>query len=291
MIPKKIIYCWFGDNEISDFEKECMRSWGAICPDYEIIKIDESNFDVYQNEFCKEAYEHGNYAFVSDYARLWALKKYGGFYLDTDIKLFKSLDELRGYDAVIPLNSKGFYNCAPLACGKFVDILSEAYTKLRIGRCLNTTLNEICYQHYDLLGRELEVYDNIAFVGNHYFVTGGYEVNEETFGIHYCLGSWLDKWQGGYDKKTTFKAFEVYQDGVRDTKSEEKYFGGNEKIGKLYINNTPLTPDVILYGNGNYFYNNRVVRVIGKNFVFERYNAPTELEEIKVEDVVIQCAK
>ncbi|UOX68338.1 glycosyltransferase [Enterocloster bolteae] len=34
--------------------------------------------------------------FVSDYARLDVIYNYGGFYLDTDVELIKTLDGLRG---------------------------------------------------------------------------------------------------------------------------------------------------------------------------------------------------
>jgi hypothetical protein len=45
----------------------------------------------------KHAYECKKFAFVSDYARLKALHEEGGFYMDTDIELFKSLDFFRHY--------------------------------------------------------------------------------------------------------------------------------------------------------------------------------------------------
>lgn len=40
----------------------------------------------------KEAYEAKKWGFVPDYARLDIIYRYGGFYLDTDVELLKSLD-------------------------------------------------------------------------------------------------------------------------------------------------------------------------------------------------------
>ena len=74
--------------------KKYIESWRQYCPDYEIKKWDETNFDVYSCDFVKEAYEEKRWAFVSDYARLWIVFNYGGVYLDTDVELVKSLDEL-----------------------------------------------------------------------------------------------------------------------------------------------------------------------------------------------------
>lgn len=52
----------------------------------------EDTFDIESScEFVREAYQMKKYAFVSDYVRLWALKKYGGIYLDTDIELIKPI--------------------------------------------------------------------------------------------------------------------------------------------------------------------------------------------------------
>lgn len=94
MIPKVIHYCWFGKGELPELALKCIDSWKRLCPDYEIKEWNESNFDLNVNDFVREAYEAKKWAFVSDYARLWIVFNYGGVYLDTDVELVKSLDEL-----------------------------------------------------------------------------------------------------------------------------------------------------------------------------------------------------
>ena len=94
MLPKKIHYCWFGGSELPSSVKHCIDSWRQMCPDYEIIRCDESNFDVYSHPFMKAAYESKSWAFVSDYARLKVVYENGGIYLDTDVELIKKLDGL-----------------------------------------------------------------------------------------------------------------------------------------------------------------------------------------------------
>ncbi len=71
-----------------------MRSWEEYCSDYEIVRWDESNFDVRSHPFCKAAYEAKAWAFVSDYARLKIVYDCGGIYLDTDVEVLRSLDDL-----------------------------------------------------------------------------------------------------------------------------------------------------------------------------------------------------
>lgn len=92
MIPKVIHYCWFGRNPKSGLILECINSWKEHCSDYQIIEWNEDNFDVNVCDYVKEAYNAKKWAFVSDYARLFALYNYGGIYMDTDVELLKPLD-------------------------------------------------------------------------------------------------------------------------------------------------------------------------------------------------------
>lgn len=93
-IPKTIHYCWFGKTEIPDHLKKYMESWREYCPDYEIVRWDESNYDISQNQYMKEAYESKKWGFVPDYARLDIVYEHGGIYLDTDVEILKSFDDL-----------------------------------------------------------------------------------------------------------------------------------------------------------------------------------------------------
>lgn len=94
LIPKKIHYCWFGRGEIPEQNKRWMESWKKYCPDYEIIRWDESNYDVTKNQYMYEAYQAKKWGFVPDYARMDIIYNNGGIYLDTDVELLKNLDEL-----------------------------------------------------------------------------------------------------------------------------------------------------------------------------------------------------
>lgn len=100
MIPKKIHYCWFGGNPLPAIATKCMESWQKFCPDYEIIRWDETNCDITVNQFVQQAYEAKKWAFVSDYFRLKVVEEHGGIYLDIDVELLKPLDDL--------LNLNGF---------------------------------------------------------------------------------------------------------------------------------------------------------------------------------------
>lgn len=112
MIPKKIHYCWFGGKELPELAKKCISSWEKFCPDYEIIRWDESNFDLDQIPYTRWCYDNGKWAFLSDYARLAIVAEQGGLYFDTDVELVKSPDELLQYGAFY-----GFENDTSVATG------------------------------------------------------------------------------------------------------------------------------------------------------------------------------
>lgn len=100
MIPKRIHYCWFGRNPLPELAKKCIASWKKRCPDYEIVKWNEDNYDIASAPlYVRQAYEAEKWAFVTDYARLQVVYEHGGIYLDTDVELKKELDPLLSHHA------------------------------------------------------------------------------------------------------------------------------------------------------------------------------------------------
>ncbi|MDR1679067.1 MAG: glycosyl transferase [Prevotellaceae bacterium] len=93
MIAKKIHYCWFGKKPFPKLVEKCLASWRKQLPDYELCLWNEENSPM-EHPFVKSAYEAKKYAFVADYVRLWALYNHGGIYLDTDMYVVKSFDDL-----------------------------------------------------------------------------------------------------------------------------------------------------------------------------------------------------
>lgn len=79
--------------------KKCMASWRKFLPDYQIKVWDELTFDVACNRFVAEAYASRKWAFVADYVRLYALYHEGGIYLDTDVEVFRPLDDFLHHPA------------------------------------------------------------------------------------------------------------------------------------------------------------------------------------------------
>lgn len=92
-IPKIIHYCWFSGDKYPPLINRCIKSWKKYLPDYEFHLWDANSFDFNSVPFVKEAYENRQWAFVSDYIRLYALYNFGGVYLDSDVKVHGRFDE------------------------------------------------------------------------------------------------------------------------------------------------------------------------------------------------------
>lgn len=127
MIPKKIHYIWFGGPK-SDVVKQAIVTWKKKAPEYQICEWNERNLPKFNNKFFVEAMANNDYAFASDYARLWILENYGGVYLDTDMYLLDNIDKiLSNRDLVFGIiNKKYIFSTSFIACKKHQLFIKEA---------------------------------------------------------------------------------------------------------------------------------------------------------------------
>lgn len=207
MIPKKIHYCWFGSNPLPKKDKKCIESWRRYCQDYEILRWDESNYDISKNQYMKEAYDAGKWGFVPDYARLEIIYEHGGIYLDTDVELVKSLDELLVCESFMGFEDGEHVNpglCIAAephhsAIKKLLDIyngrrflLPDGEPDLTPSPIMNTEkLKEMGLKQ----NNRKQIVNGITIFPKEYFCpkdykTGKLKVTENTYGIHWFHGSW-----------------------------------------------------------------------------------------------------
>lgn len=129
-IPKRIHYCWFGGKDKPEIVKHCMASWNKHLPDYEIVEWNEKNFDINSNAYVREAYAANKFAFVSDYARVHALYHYGGIYLDTDVEVFKSFDDLLHHDSFWGFEQENYIATSTIGSSKgnkLIQLFLDSY--------------------------------------------------------------------------------------------------------------------------------------------------------------------
>lgn len=124
-IPKLIHCFWFSGEEKPEAYKRCVDTWAKHLPDYEIIEWNMDNYDWHKHPFVERAIELKAWAFASDYARLDVLYHYGGIYLDMDVEVFKSFDDLLGNDALFSFGSNVFIDLAVMGAKKHNPIILE----------------------------------------------------------------------------------------------------------------------------------------------------------------------
>ncbi len=222
MIPKVIHYCWFGENKISDEFLKYIDSWKKYCPDYEIKQWNESNYDVNKINFIKQAYDNKKYAFVSDYARVDIVNKYGGIYLDTDVELIKNLDELLKYKAYfgVEMYLNEYYVQLGIGFGSeknnpLLEDIMKYYEKrnfIKDDGSLDCTpipiiVNKIIKNKYslDCIENKITYLDDFVIFPKEYFgckdmLSNKVDTTSNSYSIHHYSATWKDKSSLTYDK-------------------------------------------------------------------------------------------
>lgn len=190
MIPKIIHYVWLGHGEKSDLIKHCIESWHKYLPEYEIKEWNEDNFDINYNKFVKQAYEQKKYAFVSDVIRLYALYTEGGLYMDTDVEVFKPLDEFLDNKAFTGFELLGYPVCATMGAEKGNKLIKEFldYYDNRDFEILTNTkiMSNILEMHgIDRNKNEIQRIDDITIYPIEHFNS------KHGYTVHWMQGSWL----------------------------------------------------------------------------------------------------
>ena len=200
-------FCWFGGGSFNDVNKMCIESWKKyLSDDYIVCLWDENSFDYYENTFCRDAYDNKQYAFVSDYVRLWSVYNFGGVYFDTDVELLKPIDDLpinfmsiekvtykinngngfgsqKGNEVIGDLlniydNLTFDYN------GRFGIYCPEIITTYFLDKGYKENKNEI--QEF----LDFTIYPDKYFAPKNYITKDIDDITEETIAIHHYLGSW-----------------------------------------------------------------------------------------------------
>lgn len=208
-IPKLIHYCWFGNNPIPEHCLKWMETWKKHCPDYDIVRWDESNYDVAQNAYMYEAYQAQKWAFVSDYARVDIVYRHGGIYLDVDVEMLRSYDELLYQSAFCGIESSrkialglGFGAEKGHAVLKGVlDLYGGRHFKDTEGRLDFTTcvrLQDSCYKKGGFIANgDYQIFNGMtvypeSVLSPKDLYTGEVSVTDHSFSIHHYDASWVE---------------------------------------------------------------------------------------------------
>ncbi|MBU7454889.1 glycosyltransferase family 32 protein [Leuconostoc fallax] len=209
MIPKVIHYIWFGGKAKPNKIVQQIEQWRSILPDYQIKEWNETNYDIknINVKYVQEALQENMWAFVSDYVRLDILNREGGIYLDTDVEILKSFDELLKNKAFIGRESKYAFSTAVIASEpkqRWLQQLLEDYSRrtfLIDKNVYDKTPNSkyilsffIKNYNFNNLENQQLVNGVMIYPSTYFspinFATHKTNISKETLTIHHYSGTW-----------------------------------------------------------------------------------------------------
>jgi mannosyltransferase OCH1-like enzyme len=205
-VEKRVAYCWFGNNPKPRLIQKCIDSWKKNAPEYELIEINENNFDIESLKYTKQAYEAKRWAFVSDAARFVWLKDNNGITVDADVECLKPFTEdILSQRVFTCKESSGRWISATIASEAnhpWVQRVLKYYFKQDFiydpKNVTNTViLDEINKKWYkETKDGIIYLHEGVAIYDRHYFEcknwsTKQIELDKNSFCIHHYEGSWL----------------------------------------------------------------------------------------------------
>ena len=191
----------------------CIESWHKYMPDYTYKLWNEDNFDIQSNDYVREAYEAGKYAFVTDYVRLYALYTEGGIYMDTDVEVLKPYDDLLSLSAFTGYEGSKYQppvtgTMASQAGGEWVKEQLDSYSHIHFIRedgTFDTTTNTVRISSrmrangFVQDGKQATYKDLVVFPSEFFCprqTTGEYFLTKNTYCDHHFMGSWNEQNSG-----------------------------------------------------------------------------------------------
>lgn len=248
VIPKIIHFVWVGAAPKPDLVTRCMASWVKFCPEYEIIEWGNSQLSKINNAYAQEAAEAGKWAFVSDYMRLYALYKHGGFYFDSDLELTAPIESFRKYDFLSgfekTLDGKRVRPITALMASApqnpIIGSLLSEYENIHFNQNgvtdLTTNTDRITRhfrKKYALKksqfnrGRStLFLEENSVIFPYYFFCTP--ERGFENYAIHHFNGSWVPP--GKRKVLTTIRNWRILKFTLKDQESAKSHITNDEKF-------------------------------------------------------------
>lgn len=259
MKTKIIHYCWFGNNDKSELIKKCIESWHKFAPNFEIREWNEDNFDIHCCKYVEEAYSRKKWAFVSDYCRFYILNSYGGVYLDTDVELIKSINDLP--DNFVAFENPSYVNSGLIRAARTGDtickLMLESYHNDRfILKNGDLNLVTVCVRETAILKKlglkcnnTLQVVaDTTAYPTDYFcpldYLTNKIKITENTHSIHHYAATWYSQ-KEDFAKAYRLKLAKVLPTRIADLVSAfwaimkyDGFFKALEKLRKKFSNKT-----------------------------------------------------
>lgn len=222
MTPKVLHYCWFGNSPLPQKAVAVITRWRELMPDYQIIQWDESNFDVNECAWTRDAYKAKKWAFVSDYVRFKVVFENGGTYMDIGSELLKSLDPLiqksgftaRDWEslAVSPglvLSAEPYHPLLGEVLDEYRKLAFNDSFEFLLAHTVNNMFEKVLSRYGYRRGDDhLWEHDGFRVYPSDFFCPkldfGGFKVTSNTYSLHTSSASWMcpgEKFRVGFINK------------------------------------------------------------------------------------------
>jgi len=213
MIPKIIHYCWLSGDEFPPLIQKCMQTWKENLHRWEFRLWDKSCLEEIDEPWVHEAYKAKVYSHASDYIRLYAIYKYGGFYLDTDVEVLKDFSSLLSLDYVFCLeNAHGDFieaatfgaekgnpfllKCMDMYHGRHFILEDGSYDyAFMIPKVMKQTLENFILiddtREFKSANTVMQVFPACYFSPKNCDTSKFDKLTEDTYSIHHFRGSWF----------------------------------------------------------------------------------------------------
>lgn len=206
-IPQIIHSFWFSQDPKTKLYQKCVASWKNRLPDYKIIEWNQDNYDCSGHPFVRRAIEEQAWAFASDYARLDVLYRYGGIYLDMDVEVYKSFDDLLGNDAILSFSNNVQIDLAVVGAKPQNDViksLRDLYDNVELPKSKSefTAFFQPSFVRESLfdLGIKMDgtmqridnatIFPKEFFMPQEHILFEPFEMTENTYCVHYDNFGW-----------------------------------------------------------------------------------------------------
>lgn len=204
-----IHYCWLSGEPWDKKTEKCFNSWKKYLPDWEyrywtMESLPEEVLDV---PTVKQAIRNRKWAFAADYIRIWVLKMYGGLYMDLDVELLRSPEDLFDSELIVGYEKKqiGAHFMASAPHHPFIEAVEEKLKTKSKQEPLPAFITPI-YQSVraEFPNRFNNPFPETFFNPFYWDYTekkGNLNITDETYCIHWYVGGWIP----GYKKSAVYQ--------------------------------------------------------------------------------------
>lgn len=202
-IPKVIHYCWLSGEPYPDLVQKCIESWRRCLPDYQFVLWNRDKIKEIESTWVDSAIAAKKWAFAADYIRLYALYNYGGVYLDCDVEVLKSFDDLLERSYFMGREShKDVIEAAVMGAEPSLDWVKNALSwyeskAFDTAQLNNPSIAIPVILKKSLLKRKVTVFPSDYFSPKDNR-TGSIKITSNTYTIHHFDGNWFNDYQREY---------------------------------------------------------------------------------------------